>query len=109
MDNDVGGHWFDKWGLRELRSEKLLQMGLDETDLLSIDPSRMQDGRDGPCHPAELRQLFWRDVLLSLRISRELLVAQARFNKKRLEEPECCDAEEYVPDLGDRLALLLSR
>lgn len=31
-------------------------------------PDRFQDGRDGPCHPAEIRNVFWTDVLKSLEL-----------------------------------------
>lgn len=109
LDNDVGEHWFDNWEAREESREQAARMGLDESELLIIDPWRMQDGRDGPCHPDALRSLFWRDVLLSLRLSLEMLIAQARFNKQKLEEINYLDAEEYVPDLEARIELILKQ
>ena len=53
LDKDFGEHWFDKRDLREALAEEAAQRGLPEEELLIIDPERLQDGRDGPCHSPE--------------------------------------------------------
>ncbi len=104
LDNDWGEHWFDNG---ELREEK----GLSE-DYLIVDPERFKDGRDGPCHSAELRKRFWTDVLKSLELSFELICDEAsRLNPrwaKRLEEApdDPVTVDGYIPDLEERIQRL---
>src|SRR6266542_3164813 len=73
LDNDFGEHWFDNSDEREAREAGAQALGHDASDLMVINPDRMADGRDGPCHPPELRKRFWTDVLMSLELSYELL------------------------------------
>ena len=100
LDNDYGEHWFDNWELRKKISNKALELGLDETELFVVDPSRFENGKDGPRHSDEERKLFWTDVLLSLHLSIETLIREAR----RLNiEREDIDDDEYIPDLEQRI------
>ena len=78
LDNDVGEHWLDGWGLREQRSELAARHGRDAETLLILDPRRLADGADGPCHTDEFRARFWRDVLQSLDLGEELIIDEAR-------------------------------
>lgn len=105
MDNDVGEHWFDNWELRERIREKVGSLGLDETEVFIIDPDRFMDGRDGPCHDDEDRKHFWKDVLISLRLSMDTLIREARTQNeaRRLNDPQ-----EYIPDLEERITHLLT-
>lgn len=87
LDNDVGEHWFDNWQLREQRADLATRHGLDADTLLIIDPRRMADGRDGPCNTDEFRVRFWTDVLSSLDLSEELIIAKAREFHSAYSEP----------------------
>jgi hypothetical protein len=105
MDNDLGEHWFDNWELRERVAEKIDSLGLDEQEVFLIDPDRFQDGRDGPCHTDEDRKYFWKDVLISLHLSMETLIREARTQN---EARRLNDLEEYIPDLEERITHLLT-
>jgi hypothetical protein len=108
MDNDFGEHWFDNWEAREVRRALAESHGLDADTLLIIDPDRFRDGRDGPCHTAEFRARFWRDVLKSLALSSELLFDKARDTNAKLRElidaGHTALASEFVHDLEERIA-----
>ncbi len=86
LDNDYGEHWFDNWDEREELEEKAKGLGYDSEELFIVIPDRYKDGRDGPCHPPELRKKFWTDVLKSLHLSLETLFEEARYNNKDLEK-----------------------
>jgi hypothetical protein len=101
LDNDVGEHWFDNWDERSLLEEKAKELGIDPSNLMVIVPERMADGRDGPCHPPSLRKAFWRDVLMSLELSYELLFEEARYNNLRMKD---LLPEDYIVDLEVRIA-----
>jgi hypothetical protein len=105
MDNDVGEHWFDNWDISEQVKSKIEKLGLDETEVFLIDPERFKDGRDGPCHSDEDRKYFWKDVLMSLRLSMGTLIREARIinEGRRLNDPE-----DYLPDLEQRITVLLT-
>lgn len=105
MDNDLGEHWFDNWELRERVAEKIDSLGLDEQEVFLIDPDRFQDGRDGPCHSDEDRKSFWKDVLISLQLSMDTLIREARTQN---EARRLNDLEEYIPDLEERITHLLT-
>src|SRR5437588_158683 len=66
LDNDYGEHWFDNWELRELLEPEAEKRGIPSEELMIIDPDRLKNGVDGPCHPPEIRKRFWTDVLQSL-------------------------------------------
>jgi len=102
-DNDFGEHWFDNWELREARREQTQRFGLDESELLIVDPDRFQDGRDGPCHSPAQRKRFWTDVLRSLTLSYDLLFEEARMINKRMKE---VFPEDYIVDLEVRIAAI---
>ncbi len=78
MDNDFGEHWFDNPEALEERAAAAEKLGYQEHEILVLDPDRFQDGRDGPCHSAELRKQFWTEVLQNLELSLETLIKKAR-------------------------------
>lgn len=81
MDNDFGEHWFDNWDERERLAKKKEELGIegpDYDDMMIVLPRRFQDGRDGPCHEADFRRLFWLDVLRHLTLDFELVADEAR-------------------------------
>jgi len=109
MDNDLGEHWFDNW---EARDACRAHAGLGEAEsstLLIVDPSRFQDGRDGPCHSPEFRKAFWTSVLESLELAPELLFEEARrFNEADkvafLKNPDDPDLKaDVIEDLDARI------
>jgi hypothetical protein len=107
MDNDFGEHWFDNWEAREARRDLATRHGCDVDQLLIVDADRFQDGRDGPCHPAEIRARFWRDVLISLELEVDLLFDEARRvnaeRKRRIDAGHTIFADLYLADLEDRI------
>lgn len=110
LDNDFGEHWFDNWDLRAERRADAEKLGYDADDLLFVDPDRFEDGRDGPCHTAEIRKQFWTDVLTSLELSVSLLFREARASQEGTREllkdnPDAPDYQELlIPDLEARIA-----
>ncbi len=103
LDNDYGEHWFDNWDLREALNQEAAARGLSDADLLIIAPERFQNGKDGPCHSPAFRKRFWTDVLLSLDLSYDLIIDEARaFNQERLRYLP----DEYISDLEARIAML---
>ena len=102
LGNDYGEHWMDNWELRESVAAKADALGFDESELLIIDPSRFQNGKDGPCHSEEVRKIFWTNVLDSLVLSPEMLIAEARLqNEQNKHLPD-----SYMEDLEDRIESL---
>jgi hypothetical protein len=125
LDNDYGEHWFDNWAEREaIRFHPVVNArGLDETELFIIAPERHSNGQDGPCHPPELRKMFWTEVLKSVELSLDFLIAEARFTKQDIEkaaetpyrgqgqltrEEFLNEIDNYIPDLESRIAMLAS-
>jgi hypothetical protein len=108
FDNDYGEHWFDNWHLREPLEQEAAQRGLNEEEMLIIDPERFQDGKDGPCHTPAFRKRFWTDVLIGLELSFDLLADEARaFNEEGLRwrpDDYIVDLEQRIVDLRDDLA-----
>ena len=102
MDNDFGEHWFDNWDLRAQRADSCATLGIDESELLIVDPDRFSDGRDGPCHDIGQRKRFWTDVLRSLELSFDLLFEEARLMNKTAK------SEVVITDLEDRILALAS-
>lgn len=83
VDNDVGEHWSDNWDLREPLRDKVTKLGLDETELFVINSERFNNRSH---YTDEERELFWKDILLSLQLSYETLFREARkFNEERTE------------------------
>jgi len=101
--NDYGEHWFDNWEQREALETKAVALGIDAHDLMIVDPEWFKDGKDGPCHPPELRKAFWTDVLTSLELSYPLLFEAARLWNKRVQE---IFPDDSLPDLEERIAAL---
>jgi len=105
MDNDYGEHWFDNWDLRGPLEAKAAELGLDITELFILHPDRFKNDHDGPCHSAEERVLFWKDVLLSLHLSHETLFREARnLNEERRQY----DREDYIADLEERIVQIIN-
>ena len=77
LDNDYGEHWFDNWDEREALEGKAEAMGYASELLLVVNPARMMNGKDGPCHTAEERKQFWTDVLRNLKLSLQTLFNEA--------------------------------
>ena len=99
MDNDFGEHWFDNWDHREAIEEKAEKLGIDSGNLMIIDPSRFQNGKDGPCHTDEFRTRFWHEVLSGLRLSFGLICDEARLqNNSMLALEETLRATGKPPD-----------
>src|SRR5262252_1856499 len=102
LDNDVGEHWLDNWDLREQRAQSAARHGLDTSTLLIVNARRMADGRDGPCNTDEFRGRFWKEVLMSLDLSEDLIIANAREFHSRLSDPSALD--EVMGGLEERVA-----
>ena len=100
LDNDYGEHWFDNWDEREVITARAAELGIEPSDLMIINPDRLTNGADGPCHSPELRKRFWTDVLKSLELSYELLFEQARERNTRVR---VIAPDEYVEDLEERI------
>ena len=106
LDNDFGEHWFDSWDEREAQAVEARKRGLEPERLLVVVPDRFQDGRDGPCHPPEIRKRFWTDVLMSLELSYELVFEMARWNNERVHQLRPDDA---ITDLEERISEIAMR
>jgi hypothetical protein len=104
LDNDYGEHWFDNWEMRDVRETKAKDLGIEYHSLLIIDPGRLRNGYDGPCHSDEDIKMFWTSVLRSLTLDVKILIAEARQNNNQLK-----GEEEYLPDLEDRIAQILKK
>jgi hypothetical protein len=105
LDNDYGEHWFDNWDERESLANKAKEFSIEENDLLIIVPEFFANGKDGPCHPPEIRKAFWTDVLKSLELSYELLFAEAKlFN----EQEKRFETSFYIEDLEERISKIES-
>jgi len=100
LDNDYGEHWFDNWDEREVITARAAELGIEPSDLMIINPDRLTNGADGPCHSPELRKRFWTDVLKSLELSYELLFEQARERNTRVR---VIASDEYIEDLEERI------
>ncbi len=106
LDNDYGEHWFDNWDKREEIQEKAKEMGYYSDDLLIVDPSRLQNEKDGPCHTDEERKMFWTDVYKSLHISLETIFAESRKIYKKTSEDNSLslsDLEYKIEQLSSKL------
>ena len=101
LDNDYGEHWFDNWDLRDEKEAQAEALGVAYEEMLIIDPRRLQNGRDGPCHSDEIRKRFWTDILRSLELSYDLLFDQARARKREMRD---LLHEEHIEDLEERIA-----
>lgn len=100
MDNDNGEHWFDNWSEKDKLFEKAKDLGIEYDKLLVIDPDRFKNGFDGPFHTNNERRKFWTDVLKSLELSIDTIIAEAmKFNNEREKTDE-----EYIVDLDYRIA-----
>jgi hypothetical protein len=100
LDGDYGEHWFDNWDARAAIAVRAEALGIDPYDLMFVEPEWFFGGRDGPCHPPELRKRFWTDVLQSLELSYELLFDVARQMNAETKEVV---PEEYIEDLEERI------
>ncbi|MEO1052373.1 MAG: hypothetical protein AAFX87_17195 [Bacteroidota bacterium] len=107
LDSDYGEHWFDNWDLRSDRRFEAEKLGIDDEQLMVVDPFRFkmkEFGGDGPCHTDEHIKRFWTDVLKSFSVSLETMAIEARTNKQELEAADDIDDPEfYIEDLEDRI------
>ena len=93
-NNDFGEHWFDNWDERDKLFEKhknqFLEIGIeDEGELMILLADRMAPQKlttDGPCHSPEVLKKIWTDVLKSLKISKETLIALSMQENKLTRE-----------------------
>ena len=108
LDNDYGEHWFDNWDEREALEARAAELGIDDSELMIINPWRFQNGKDGPCNTDSMRKAFWTDVLKSLTLSYELLFEQARDNNQKMKEMKETipnfPTDIFLPDLEERIA-----
>jgi hypothetical protein len=105
LDNDYGEHWFDNWDMRELNEAKAESLGYSPESLLFIDPERMKNDKDGPCHSSVERKLFWTDVCKSLHIGLQTLFAEARLQmekSKRVNSDFIDNLEERINEIENR-------
>lgn len=100
LDNDYGEHWFDNWEEREAVEQKAEALGYSAEMLLFINPERLRNGKDGPCHSDEDIKNFWTDVLKSLHLSLDTIFAEARSFNKKAQERETGD---FLPHLEERI------
>ena len=100
LDNDYGEHWFDNWDLRDRLKPEAEKRGIAYEDLMVIDPDRLKNDADGPCHTAELRKKFWTDVLKSLELSYDSIFAEARAENAKIRE---ILPDMYIEDLEQRI------
>ncbi|MGB3850616.1 MAG: hypothetical protein WA958_11660 [Tunicatimonas sp.] len=111
LDNDYGEHIFDNWELREARQRQAAAMGVEADYLMIVDPSRFQNSQadrhsDGPCHTDEERKRFWTDVLRSLHLSLDTIIAEARRANERRKQSGW---DEPISDLEERIARVRER
>lgn len=100
QDNDFGEHWFDHSELRAERANAAKAYGIEELDLLIIDPKFFQNEKDGPCHAPEERKRFWTDLVSSLELSVDLICDEAR---RQNGAEGIWGKYDYIPDLEDRI------
>jgi hypothetical protein len=103
LDNDYGEHWFDNWEQRDKLENKAKELNIEYDDLLIIDPSRLINNIDGPCHTDSERIRFWTDVLKSLELSLDTIFTEARKLNEEYKLLGLLDEEEYLPDLENRI------
>lgn len=106
LDNDYGEHIFDNWDLREAQEAKAKAMGIESEYLMIIDPDRFQNGKDGPCHNDAERKRFWTDVIRSLHLSLDTIIAEAREENERRKQSGW---DEVINDLEERIARVQQR
>lgn len=108
LDNDFGEHWMDNFELIEQKQATLKETKrqLPMQPIYVIDPDRMKDGKDGPCHQAEFRKQFWTDVLRNLKINLGTLIDKARqVNKTEGKNPE----DNPLPNLERNIIEIVKR
>ena len=95
MDNDYGEHWFDNWTEKDGLEAKARTLGIEYDQLLVINPERLKNDVDGPCHSNSERKKFWTDVLTSLELSLDTIIAESI--KQNNENQKA--GEPYIMDL----------
>jgi hypothetical protein len=103
-----GEHWFDNWDERGVLEQRARELGIDPYDLMVINPDRLANDSDGPCHSRKQRKLFWTDVLKSLELSHELLFEEARSQNAGAKEmrEKYQFGDDYIEDLEERIRRL---
>ncbi|MCR9249098.1 MAG: hypothetical protein NXI20_01685 [bacterium] len=105
LDNDYGEHWFDNWEERDALEQQAKAIGIEYDDLLVINPKRFKNDYDGPTHSDLERKNFWTDVLKSLDLSIDTIIAEAiKLNNeyKEVEEPYISDLDEIITKLKNK-------
>ncbi len=99
LDNDYGEHWFDNWEERDKLEKKAESIGIKYDDLLIINSNRFKNDIDGPCHSESERKIFWTDVLKSLDLSLDTIIAESiKLNKENKDtgEPFISELESVI-------------
>ena len=105
LDNDYGEHWFDNWDERDNLEQKAKSIGIKYDDLLIIDPKRFKNDIDGPCHSQSERKKFWTDVLKSLDLSLDTIIAESR----KLNQENKDAGEPFISDLDNVIEKIKAR
>ena len=88
------------WDERDERAAKAQELGIAYEDILPIYPARFKNNQDGPCHTDEPRKKFWTDVLISLQLSLDTLIMEARhMNEQRKQSL----IDDHLEDLEERI------
>lgn len=95
LDNDYGEHWFDNWDERDKLEKEAESLGIKYDDLLVIDPNRLKNNVDGPCHSESERKRFWTDVLKSLDLSLDTIIAESI----KLNNENKVAGESFISDM----------
>ncbi|HIH11881.1 TPA: hypothetical protein HA241_06845 [Candidatus Woesearchaeota archaeon] len=103
LDNDYGEHWMNCDERRDQIMSEIRRLGLAPEQVYVVDADYFQQsGQDG-VHSSELRGLFWRDLLSSLRLSYELLFEEARYANELTATHLSTDDTDYIADLEQRI------
>jgi hypothetical protein len=81
-------------------------MGFEEESVYMLDPSRFQNGKDGPCHSNEFRKQFWTDVLKNLKLNLWTLIEKGRQINEKKRHSELL-REEYDPNYEEKIQNLI--
>ncbi|MGB3849628.1 MAG: hypothetical protein WA958_06635 [Tunicatimonas sp.] len=81
-------------------------MDIESEDLMIIDPNRFQNGKDGPYHNSAERKRFWTDIIRSLHLHLNIIIAEARKENERRKQ---LGWDEVISDLEERIARVQER
>ncbi len=101
-DNDYGEHWFDNWEERDELEKKAESIGIKYDDLLIINLNRFKNNIDRPSHTYSERKKVWTDVLKSLDLSLDTIIAESiKLNRENKDagEPYISDLDKVIEKL----------